>query len=139
MANRTKRTPEKRAKFLRTLAETGSITKAHEAACIGRSLVYEWRDQDETFAIDMAAALEVYKEALEAEADRRAVNGIDRPVFYQGVQVATVRDYSDTLLMFRLKKLDPNYRDRVSAELSAPGGAPLAFTVSLVTPKDPKA
>lgn len=138
MANRTKRTPEKRAKFLRTLAETGSITKAHEAACIGRSLVYEWRDQDEAFAAEMAAALEVYKEALEAEADRRAVNGVDRPVFYQGVKVATVRDYSDTLLMFRLKKLDPNYRDRVSAEVSAPGGGPVAFTLTFVEPKGGK-
>ena len=42
-------------------------------------------------------------DALEAEARRRAVEGVRKPVFYQGVICGWVGEYSDTLLIFLLK------------------------------------
>ena len=44
---------------------------------------------------------------IEAEARRRAVDGVDEPVYYQGKEVGTVRRYSDVLLIFLLKGLRP--------------------------------
>ena len=51
---------------------------------------------------------------LEAEADRRAVEGVVKPLFYKGQRLPVeVREYSDVLLMFRLKALRPEqYRER---------------------------
>jgi len=53
-------------------------------------------------------------ERLEAEADRRALEGVEKGVYYRDKRIATERQYSDNLLMFRAKKLDPSYRDNYS-------------------------
>ena len=50
---------------------------------------------------------------VEAEIDRRSIEGIDHPVIHQGVITDTYKTYSDNLLMFRAKRLDPEYRDTV--------------------------
>ena len=55
-----------------------------------------------------------YVEKLEAEVDRRAIEGIDHPVIYKGSITDTYKEYSDNLLMFRLKKLRPEYRENYS-------------------------
>jgi hypothetical protein len=58
-------------------------------------------------------ALEDAADRLEAEAFRRAVRGVDRPVVYRGERVGTVHEFSDALLMFLLKAARPEkYRDR---------------------------
>ncbi len=53
-------------------------------------------------------------DVLEAEAHRRAVEGVEEPVgWYKGVAGGTVRRYSDVLLIFTLKGLLPDiYRER---------------------------
>ena len=59
----------------------------------------------------MAIIEQEYVEKLEAEVDRRAIEGIDHPVIYKGSITDTYKEYSDNLLMFRLKKLRPEYRE----------------------------
>lgn len=54
---------------------------------------------------------------LAAEAHRRAVEGVEKPVFHKGVEVGSVREYSDTLLMFLLKKWHPEVYDDKPASL----------------------
>ena len=57
---------------------------------------------------------------LVAECDRRALEGWDEPVYRKGQVMGIVRKYSDVLLIFRMKKLDPSYREHadISAEIS---------------------
>ena len=56
-------------------------------------------------------------DALEAEARRRAVEGVRKPIYCQGEICGTVREYSDTLLFFLLKGAMPEkYRDDYRAE-----------------------
>ena len=62
----------------------------------------------------------VYLGSMEAEADRRAMEGGDHPVIHQGKITATYKQYSDNLLMFRMKKLDPSYRDNYTLVLDVP-------------------
>lgn len=58
-------------------------------------------------------------EHLEAEARRRAVEGVVKPVYYKGQEVGAVREYSDTLLIFLLKGAMPEkYRERYEAHHS---------------------
>lgn len=88
---------------------------------------YNWRDNDPNFAADWDRAKELGLEALEDEATRRAFDGVDKAVVYQGEITTTVKEYSDTLLIFLLKGGKPQkYRDRT--ELSGPGGGPLEIT-----------
>ena len=56
-------------------------------------------------------ALLVYQDMLDAEIDRWGVVGIDKPIYYRGQRINTVKEYPDNLLMFRRKNLDPSYGD----------------------------
>ncbi len=53
-------------------------------------------------------AKEEVADLLEAEAWRRAVEGVEKPVgWYKGKPGGYVREYSDTLLIFPLRGLRP--------------------------------
>jgi hypothetical protein len=118
--SRTERTAKKRAAFLSSLIETGgNVSRACEFAGIARQRVYEWRGDDIEFARAWDEAVEAGTDELEEEARRRAFNGVDEPVFYQGEECGTIRKYSDTLLIFLLKGRKPDkYRDRVTIDVN---------------------
>ncbi|MGE4194710.1 MAG: hypothetical protein AB7E51_15090 [Pseudodesulfovibrio sp.] len=119
MANRTKWTEKKRAEFLEALRETGTVTKSAKAVSFSTTRLYELRAEDETFRAEWDAAQKVGEksllESMEREADRRAMKGTCKAVFHKGKPCGFVREYSDTLLMFRMKKLDPRYAKQVIA------------------------
>lgn len=95
-------------------AKSGNLSIAAKAVGISRQTHYDWLKQDPEYELAFQDARDQYIDRLEAEADRRGVAGVDKPVFYQGNQVATVKEYSDVLLIFRLKALRPEmYRDNV--------------------------
>lgn len=122
----TRRTPEKERAFLGALGQGLSVTGACEAAEIGRTRVYEWRREDTAFAGAWDEAVEAGTDYLEDEAKRRAAEGVDEPVFYQGVICGKLRKYSDTLLIFLLKARRPEkYRERSNVELTGHAGGPV--------------
>jgi len=103
---------KKRRVFLNILAQTGRVAVASRAAGYqNTSFLTKLRRDDEDFAEEWDLALEAAKHVLEEEAVRRATDGVLEPVFYKGVIVGHKPNYSDALLMFILRKLDPAYRD----------------------------
>jgi hypothetical protein len=140
-----KLTPRKKRRFLEVLVETANVTKAAEAAQLHRRFCYELRAQDAAFAAEWDAALVVYAESiLEPEADRRAAEGCVRKKFTRSGEPIIdpetdkqyeEREYSDTLLIFRLKGLKPNtYRDNVKQTVVGPNDGPIEF-IEIVTPQ----
>jgi mannose/cellobiose epimerase-like protein (N-acyl-D-glucosamine 2-epimerase family) len=135
MANRTKRTPQKDGKFLATLAKTADVTVSAKAAGYSRRSVYEWRENDETWRENWEDAWHRGVDAMEEEARRRAIDGVNKAVYHKGKIVGYEKVYSDNLLMFMLKARRPEtFRDNSSVEHIGKGGAPLDFTVSFVSP-----
>lgn len=100
---RTVRTPKKAAKFLAALQRTGNVSKACKAEGIARRTAYEWRAADPVFAQNWEEAVGAGLDAAEEEAYRRAVKGTLKPIYQGGKKVGTVKEYSDTLLIFLLK------------------------------------
>lgn len=126
----SKKTPEKVEQFLESLRDCGNVALAARFCHIGRRTVYAWRKEDTDFAKAWDEAMEDAVELMEAEARRRALNGVDEPVYQGGRLVGQTRRYSDTLLIFLLKGARPErYRDRWQGELTGPdGGAiPIRF------------
>jgi hypothetical protein len=138
MANRTILTPEKRAEFLDHLFEHGNVTVAARSIGVSRSSLYEARERDADFAAAWDNSVQSYCDLLEYEADRRAMTGVEKPLLYKGAIVAHVQEYSDALLMFRLKSLRPEkYRERASVEHGGQGGGPLEIHITrYAAPKD---
>ena len=107
------RSPERDEAFFDALAHGRPPGMASVGAGYTLSAVTEFRKADASFAKRWKEADDVAVELMEAEADRRAVEGTDKPIYYQGEQCGQVREYSDTLLIFRLKARRPEvYRER---------------------------
>lgn len=109
-------TPKKGWKplFLEKLREHANISRAAKDAGISRKTVYKERDNSTTFANEWDDALEEGIDYLEEEARRRAFEGVDEPLMFQGIKVGTVRKYSDTLMIFLLKGRRPDvYGDKL--------------------------
>lgn len=120
---RTNRTPKKRTAFLKALSETASVLRACRLSRVTRSVVYEWRAQEKDFEKAWDAALELGSDALEDEAIRRAHDGVLKPVYQKGYRCGTIREYSDTLLIFMLKARRPKrFRDNIKIDANVTGG-----------------
>ncbi len=98
---------KRRIAFLKGLEQGMSAAGAAEAAGISRSLVYRWREHDRAFAAAWRLAAEVGTDRLEDEAMRRALEGVEKPVFYRGEAVGVVRTYDNRLLMLLLQRRRP--------------------------------
>lgn len=119
------RHPKKLA-FLAAYVETCSIVRACAAAEINRDTQREWRKTDPVFAQAFEDARREAGETLEAEAVRRAYEGVEEATTVAGSR-ELVRKYSDTLLIFMLKGTLPDrYRERFDHRIGGlPGGPPI--------------
>lgn len=136
-----KKPPRWERGFLAALRDLGNVRAACEAAKIDRRTVYDRRDANEEFKAAWASALDESADLLEAEARRRAYEGVRRLKFERGnlikiplevdgkpvlddqgepVMVPYVEhEYSDTLLIFLLKGVRPEtYRERTDVRHS---------------------
>lgn len=105
--------------FLKELRENGGfVGKACEAVGISKQSVHNWRELDPAFAADWDRAVDLATEDLEKEARRRAYQGVEEPVFYQGEICGHVQKFSDTLLMFTIKARKPEYRDKITIDVN---------------------
>ena len=139
MANRTKFTDQAREKFLEALSITANVREAAEAAGISRRTAYDHRDADEEFRKEWDEVINDAVDRLEREAWRRAAEGWEEPVYYQGQPVGTVTKYSDRMLELLLKANRDKYSDKQKLEHSGEGGGPIP--VQFVAPeqyKDPQ-
>jgi len=113
-------TTRKREKFLQLVKEGMAVIHACTQVSMSNVAMYNHRRSNPDFAQAWAAAVEqgekVILAKLEAEADRRAMEGYLKPVYHNGVTVGAERRYSDVLLIVRLKALAPEkYKERTEA------------------------
>jgi hypothetical protein len=154
---------EWKAAFCAHLARMGNVKLAAEAAGLSRATVYQHRDADKAFAATWDEAMKDAADVLEAEAFRRAVEGIvkqvthkadivtvpvdkngnvvtaDDPAFVRRVPLVE-RVYSDNVLLAMLRAKKPNeYRDNISLTNS---GSPVVdedVVLVLTAPPSPPA
>ncbi|SRR5713226_9681044 len=120
---RSIRHPQKRA-FLRAYSELGRIGKAAEAIGMNRDMHYHWL-KDEAYAEAFKKAQLMAGNNAEDEVYRRAFDGRDKPLVYEGKiskdedgNPVTVKEHSDLLAMFFLKGIFPEkYRDNAQINI----------------------
>lgn len=120
------------ALFLEALLEhCGMVSHATEAMQeagtleVRPALFYSWKNQYPEFAAAWAEAVDIGADKLEAVAKQRAVEGVQKPVTFQGEITATYTEYSDGLLQFLLKGAKPDKYNRQALQLSGPAGGPI--------------
>ncbi len=84
--------------FLVDFRVNGNILSACVAADTSRRSVARWREEDESFAQRYQDAYQESTDLFVAEADRRAKDGVSKPVFYKGEECGKIQEYSDRLM-----------------------------------------
>jgi hypothetical protein len=108
-------TDEFKEQFVEMLGVLPNVTAVCRLMDINTSNISRARGSDEKFDNEIKRAIEEGYDMLEEEARRRAVDGVEKPVFYRGEEVGSVREYSDTLLKtllkgYRPKKFNPGIK-----------------------------
>lgn len=117
--------------FLGHLAKGGIIAAACRKAKVGVVTVFDHRARDAAFDAQVQAALEESIDAVELEIRRRAITGVNEPVYYKGIVAGHVRRYSDGLLTLLAKaKRRKEFGDK--SEISGPDGAAIPLTTTAV-------
>jgi hypothetical protein len=106
-ARKPKTMAARKTKFLTLLADTCNVSKAARGAGVATSTLYEHRRRFPVFAAQWDAATAEALDELEETLIARAKSGVERPVYFRGEQVGSVRSYSDALAMFLLKAKRP--------------------------------
>lgn len=99
----SKWTRHKKRAFLKALRNTGVVTSAVEAVGLSRSSAYQLRKVDEAFRQAWDDAIQAAIDELELELRRRAMHGVEQPVYYGGKECGRIRTYNDNLGMFLLR------------------------------------
>ena len=103
-----------RAAFLQAYRRAGTLASAARQVHVSRGAHYRWLQQDPDYAAAFHEANEEVADTLETEARRRALEGVEEPVFYKGERIGSTRRYSDSLLILLLMAKRPDqFRERM--------------------------
>ena len=116
LANTPRAGTHRQVRFLTALAQTGNPSLACRASTLTRREVNLLRREDSEFALAFQDAMDEATDVLEAEAWRRALEGVAEPLVRGGKPVCDprtgetmmIRRYSDSLLMLLLRASKPS-------------------------------
>ena len=98
---------QQQSRFLAAYSASASVLQASRWAKINRSCHYNWLKEDPTYRQRFEDATRQAAQTLEDEATRRAHEGLRKAVRYKGKIVGYETEYSDSLLIERLRAVSP--------------------------------
>src|SRR4051812_12013735 len=103
-------TVERQDAFLKALASCGCVTHACRAVGMSRQSAHDLynRPAAAAFRRGWDAALDCSIRLVEDNAWSRSINGVPRPIFFQGEQVGEYRHFDERLTMFLLRYRRPH-------------------------------
>ena len=111
----TQFTPARQRAFLEHLSQTANVSASAAAVGIDSAQAYKLRRREPEFAAEWRAALVNAYDEIEQELLNRALNGVDRPIVWQGRETGRVSGL-DTTLMLRVMGI---HREEVRAARAA--------------------
>ena len=130
-----RRTPA--VEFCEILQQTGNIITAcaqirkhYPRMRLSASIIDDYRVLIPTFSDQVDFAIEMFNAKLEEAAVERAVEGVDEPIYYQGMHVGDKKKYSDDLLKFLMQANNPEKYGKAD---SKSGGSPIVVQIANFT------
>lgn len=106
----------RKALFMAALRDTCNVSRSARQAGLSTSLLYRHRKTMPAFAAEWDAAIAEALDGVEEAILARVRDGVEKPVYYGGAQIGSVRQYSDRLAMFLLSSRRPEIYGRASAD-----------------------
>lgn len=112
-----------RVKYLMFIARFGLVMRAATYAGVSFEAVRLYRIANPEFQKAHEEALAIFREGLESEALKRAIDGWDESVYQKGELVGSVHKFSERLLELVMKANMPDkYRENVKITADVTGG-----------------
>jgi hypothetical protein len=109
-------------RFLKALARCGTVSHASRIAGVSNRHAHRQREKDPRFAQAWIEAERRFTDRAERELFRRAIDGVEEPIYQGGKLVGTKLVYSDSLLLAVVKARKPDlYRERSTVEHALAG------------------
>lgn len=121
-------TEDQIALYLKALRDCGLEAKSAREAQVNLRTIKRMYKDDPGFHELAMDALEEFNDMLEQEAIRRAVEGVEEPVFHRGDVAGFVTKYSDTLLAKLLTGRRPEIFGN-KTEVTGASGGPLTIEI----------
>jgi hypothetical protein len=102
-------TPERQRLFIHVLSRIGMVSAAAKAVGMSRKSAYALRDRagpESSFVHAWAEAQEAGRTTAWFTAVDRAINGVEQPYFYRGIQRGTRRVYDNRLLIAAFRAIE---------------------------------
>lgn len=100
-------TAKKKRLFLDHLKKCGFKSTAAAKVNMTRSNITYHEKKDPVFAEEIEKALLMFEASIDEAAYKRGVEGIDKPVWFQGKIVGYDKNYSDRMLEFSARTVNP--------------------------------
>lgn len=107
---------------LKVIRQGYTLKRGAEVAGTTYNTLLGWRQNDPLFAAEVAEAMLEGNDRLHEEAVRRAAEGVQEPVFYQGQVSGYITRYSDRLLEFLMSHRDKQFRSTQDINIRTPDG-----------------
>ena len=117
-----KHNEELQKRFLDLYSNTHRLYESANLVNINPQTVYNLMESSPTFKAQVEIAKRAYADVIDAEIHRRAVDGVDKGIYYMGDRVATEKVYSDRLLELKGKRHIPEYREKISLDATIRAG-----------------
>lgn len=128
-------TPKRQEHYLAVLEETGEPALARHEVGFTYETIRQHRMKNPGFEEAEEEALRIYRAKLAQEVHRRGVEGVQEPIYWNGMVVGWVTKYSDRLLELHIKRHNPEYRDKFTVKQEHSGAVGLLADLSGL-PKD---
>jgi hypothetical protein len=113
--------------FLESVRKTGLVAKSARAAGTNSRRIKTECEVDKEFGTEFQEALTIYAETVQEELHRRAMDGVEGTVYFQGAPCGTKINYSDALLTTLVKAKSPEFREKLSVDTTIHGGVLLTL------------
>jgi hypothetical protein len=123
-------TPKRRQHYLDVLQETGEPALARQEVGFTYETIRQHRLKNPDFEEAEEEALRIYRAKLAQEVHRRGVEGVQEPIYWNGMVVGWVTKYSDRLLELHIKRHNPEYRDKFTVKQEHSGAVGLLTDLS---------
>lgn len=129
---------ERKKRFLEVYSETGRLTFAAECAMVCPNTVRKALKDDTAFAEAFGIARNAYADMYQKEIHRRALEGVEEPVFnFRDNSLAGhVLKFSDRMLELGAKRFEPEYRDKAELDINVHAGVLVVTSPGTVTPEE---
>lgn len=110
--------------YIAQLAVSGLKRMSAIKAGIEPGSLWRYRDKQDSGELKEREleAMQFYAEIIEQTIHQRAIEGVEKGVYYEGEQVATEKVFSDRLLILLARRHIPEYREHTVSDVNVKAG-----------------